>query len=254
MEGVTKQFRGLTGFEYRALGLILREVNPAAIFAMLWAQYAVEADLDMSEQGPEYQSVMRTLEEACTFVLELIEADWGKDEGENGQSFKMKPHCYRLRSEEHCKLEPFLEQLFHPQSGIEGVILKSAGLYDIFFPFAVNGPSSESEAMIAAAKSRFITAAKETLTDWEAILKPPFDYHTYLRSPEWKLKRDAQCEAAGWRCQVCNSPKQLNCHHRTYDRIGNEIPDDLFVLCADCHQIFHDNGKLARPPFQDEAF
>lgn len=87
--------------------------------------------------------------------------------------------------------------------------------------------------------------------DLEAIIgehKPkPFDYHAYLRSPEWKAKRDAQVETAGGRCQVCNSTKQLNCHHRTYERIGNEIPDDLFVLCADCHQIFHDNGRLARP-------
>lgn len=87
--------------------------------------------------------------------------------------------------------------------------------------------------------------------DLDAIIgehKPkPFDYHAYLRSPEWKAKRDAQVEAAGGRCQVCNSAKQLNCHHRTYERIGNEIPDDLFVLCADCHVIFHENGRLARP-------
>ena len=32
-------------------------------------------------------------------------------------------------------------------------------------------------------------------------------------------------------------------HHRTYDNLGDEEPEDLVVLCRKCHATFH--GKLA---------
>jgi hypothetical protein len=52
---------------------------------------------------------------------------------------------------------------------------------------------------------------------------------------------------AGFRCQVCNAyGVQLNVHHRTYERRGAEWDTDLIVLCHDCHEIFHTNGKLAK--------
>jgi hypothetical protein len=82
----------------------------------------------------------------------------------------------------------------------------------------------------------------------ERLSQATFDYHAYLLSPEWKARRDAQIRDAGGRCQVCNSPDRLNCHHRTYERIGRELPEDLVVLCEVCHGIFHRNGRLAQPP------
>lgn len=27
---------------------------------------------------------------------------------------------------------------------------------------------------------------------------------------------------------------------------GDELPEDLIVLCGDCHSIFHREGRLAR--------
>lgn len=83
--------------------------------------------------------------------------------------------------------------------------------------------------------------------EWDEFANPPFDYKAYLRSPEWKARRDERVAAAGGRCQVCNGAEHLNVHHRTYKRIGKELPEDLFVLCQPCHQIFHENGRLARP-------
>jgi hypothetical protein len=80
------------------------------------------------------------------------------------------------------------------------------------------------------------------------LARSSFDYHAYLKSDEWKVKRDSQIRDAGGRCQVCNSRYRLNCHHRTYERIGRELPEDLIVLCEVCHGIFHRNGRLARPP------
>jgi hypothetical protein len=72
-------------------------------------------------------------------------------------------------------------------------------------------------------------------------------YAEYLRTPEWQLKREHVFEYRGKYCGVCRSPDNLNVHHNTYERRGDEYVTDLFVLCADCHQIFHENGKLARP-------
>lgn len=75
----------------------------------------------------------------------------------------------------------------------------------------------------------------------------PNDYHGYLRSEAWKERRARAIEAAGGRCQVCNSNRSLNVHHRTYERVMSEIPGDLIVLCETCHGIFHRNGRLAKP-------
>jgi hypothetical protein len=73
------------------------------------------------------------------------------------------------------------------------------------------------------------------------------DYHQYIQSAEWRAKADAAKERAGSRCQVCNSPKRpLDAHHRTYERLGEELPEDIIVLCRKCRGLFHENGKLAR--------
>ena len=70
------------------------------------------------------------------------------------------------------------------------------------------------------------------------------DYRTYIESDEWKFKAKAMKWIAGNRCQVCNSSdKRLDTHHRTYDNLGNETPQDLVVLCSNCHGLYHQNDK-----------
>ncbi len=64
-------------------------------------------------------------------------------------------------------------------------------------------------------------------------------YEEYLQTPEWMERRALMIERAGNRCQVCNSGEDLNVHHRTYERRGNEDPGDLTVLCQQCHAWFH---------------
>jgi replicative DNA helicase len=64
-------------------------------------------------------------------------------------------------------------------------------------------------------------------------------YEEYLQTPEWTERRALMIERAGNRCQVCNSGEDLNVHHRTYERRGNEGPGDLTVLCQPCHALFH---------------
>ena len=70
-------------------------------------------------------------------------------------------------------------------------------------------------------------------------------YADYLHSPHWRSVREWAIERAANRCQVCNGAERLHVHHRTYERVGAELPSDLIVLCEDCHGIFHRAGKIS---------
>lgn len=75
------------------------------------------------------------------------------------------------------------------------------------------------------------------------------DYHEYIQSDEWKIKASAAKQNAGWRCQVCNKSHheaQLDAHHRTYERLGHELPGDITVLCRDCHELYERNKKARK--------
>lgn len=71
-------------------------------------------------------------------------------------------------------------------------------------------------------------------------------YQEYLQSPKWQEIREDALRQARHRCRICNSRHQLEVHHRTYDRIGHERPDDPTVLCRPCHELFHRHGQLVR--------
>lgn len=66
-------------------------------------------------------------------------------------------------------------------------------------------------------------------------------YQEYIQSKKWKAIAALVKEMAGGRCQVCNSDKNLHCHHRTYEHLYNEEAHlgDLTCLCRDCHELFH---------------
>jgi hypothetical protein len=68
------------------------------------------------------------------------------------------------------------------------------------------------------------------------------EYAQYLQTEHWSKVRHRALEYAERRCQVCYSPKQVEVHHRTYERIGHERPADLTVLCRECHAKHHDRG------------
>lgn len=76
----------------------------------------------------------------------------------------------------------------------------------------------------------------------------------YLKSVEWyKLKqlklKETDC------CVVCGSSQNLELHHITYQRLGNEILTDLAIVCRSCHQTIHDKLGYSRetiyPVYQD---
>jgi hypothetical protein len=62
-------------------------------------------------------------------------------------------------------------------------------------------------------------------------------YDAYIGSDAWRasparldaLRRDQ------YRCRGCNTTDNLEVHHRTYAHFGHERPEDLTVLCRECH-------------------
>lgn len=65
------------------------------------------------------------------------------------------------------------------------------------------------------------------------------EYQQYINSPTWKQKRAAALERAQHRCQVCGFSKwsrKLEVHHLTYERFQRERPEDLMVVCVQCHE------------------
>ena len=65
------------------------------------------------------------------------------------------------------------------------------------------------------------------------------EYLAYLESPAWNLKRAQKIVANGSaNCEECGRaqlPRECQCHHLTYERLGNEDLADLRILCARCH-------------------
>ena len=76
-------------------------------------------------------------------------------------------------------------------------------------------------------------------------------YHEYLQTEHWQTFRKSILAKRGHRCQVCGRSGKVSLHPNCYDRIGGEIDGDVIVLCetdgdhVGCHQIFHDNGRIA---------
>jgi hypothetical protein len=85
----------------------------------------------------------------------------------------------------------------------------------------------ESELIEKAERKQ---AVKEAERDRLFELKK-MPYNEYLKTAEWKNKARIAKERVNNRCQLCNSPKNLNVHHNNNRNRGNELDSDLIVLC-----------------------
>lgn len=65
------------------------------------------------------------------------------------------------------------------------------------------------------------------------------NYDRYISSVVWKNKSEKIKSKRGNKCQVCGGENELQVHHNTYDRLGNEDDNDLVLLCKSCHFLFH---------------
>lgn len=68
------------------------------------------------------------------------------------------------------------------------------------------------------------------------------EYHRHMNSAKWHRTRRAKLAQQSC-CEVCDSKEQLDVHHKTYKRFGNERLEDLVVLCRNCHDAFHRHRK-----------
>jgi 5-methylcytosine-specific restriction endonuclease McrA len=77
-------------------------------------------------------------------------------------------------------------------------------------------------------------------------------YHEYLRTPEWRRARAAALERAGHSCSLdVTHTDDLEVHHRTNERLGEERAADLVVLCRACHRLHH--AQYGRPRRRHDA-
>lgn len=84
--------------------------------------------------------------------------------------------------------------------------------------------------------------------DWSKINDPyESDYDRYLHSPHWQETKQKRLDLDEHKCAFCKSTENLNVHHLTYDRIGNEnVRHDLVTLCQDCHKKLHEQIRVTR--------
>lgn len=97
------------------------------------------------------------------------------------------------------------------------------------------------------------------------------EYAAYRATYAWRERRRAALRSASNRCQhphcaldylrsltdeelesermeyLSRNEYRLEVHHLTYDRIGNEHPDDLIVLCPQCHRKAHGYKYIHQP-------
>lgn len=62
-------------------------------------------------------------------------------------------------------------------------------------------------------------------------------YSEYLFTMEWETKRQAVISRDNV-CKMCGD-KGSDIHHITYERLFNEVLDDLIFLCRKCHEKIH---------------
>lgn len=79
------------------------------------------------------------------------------------------------------------------------------------------------------------------------------NYKQYIKSDEWKVKRESAIKNANGKCQLCGKDTSFfDVHHNSYKNLGNEPLSDIVALCSGCHKDYHFTKKLSRRSFKQE--
>lgn len=80
------------------------------------------------------------------------------------------------------------------------------------------------------------------------------NYYEYIQSEEWKqtkktlykLYHKPRCYCCGYYTEAENKAgtpfkirRRIHVHHITYERLGEELIEDLILLCSRCHKAVH---------------
>lgn len=68
-------------------------------------------------------------------------------------------------------------------------------------------------------------------------------YNEYINSGSWREKRDKIMLRDNYTCKECGGEAN-EVHHLTYDRLCNELDEDLVALCRACHKDKHKSMAL----------
>lgn len=71
------------------------------------------------------------------------------------------------------------------------------------------------------------------------------EYSLYIESDRWKIRRRL-FRIKHPTCQKCGSSEELHVHHATYERLENELDEDLRTLCKECHKALHKKHKRSK--------
>jgi 5-methylcytosine-specific restriction endonuclease McrA len=63
-------------------------------------------------------------------------------------------------------------------------------------------------------------------------------YQQHISSPDWMLLKNQILAQRGNRCERCGQSRiSLELHHLHYRSLGNEQPEDVELLCQECHTL-----------------
>lgn len=77
------------------------------------------------------------------------------------------------------------------------------------------------------------------------------DYDEYLKSEDWKTKREAKV-AHNPSCAICGSTENLDVHHLNYRNLIDVEMSDLRRMCRRCHFLAHDLFRQGKIRFRSE--
>jgi 5-methylcytosine-specific restriction endonuclease McrA len=72
-------------------------------------------------------------------------------------------------------------------------------------------------------------------------------YQEYLRSPEWRARREVVARRSGGVCERCggrSGEDARDLHHLHYRTLYDERPEDLQHLCRSCHRFVSGRDRL----------
>lgn len=70
------------------------------------------------------------------------------------------------------------------------------------------------------------------------------DYQEYLQTPQFKAIRVVVFNRAKNICELCHSKPGVDPHHIRYPKWGTfDTPENLIVLCRECHCFLHGKDK-----------
>lgn len=107
--------------------------------------------------------------------------------------------------------------------------------------FAINTTKEERKQIRAYFKKPKKKVVKKSRKK-KRISNRKIEYSKYLKSKEWRDKREDVLDRDGHRCIFCFSDSNLHVHHLTYANFKNEKLSDLVTLCSACHKGEHLKG------------